>query len=172
MQACHFWIFSSRLVLACLQTGCGKSPQKSLKTACTFISLDLFSVSLGEHPLSLRLLKKVLQENTMPSPRIPAIPDGFNGLIRPGTACLSASSGMFAAIGKVHTGRTPEEYIDALRLERAQQPLLQGDCRRRGAADRHPHALLLQSLLQGEERLFTQIVALPPEWRSEAVAYY
>jgi len=47
MQAGHFWIFSSRLVLACLQTGCGKSTQKSLKTACTFISLDLFSVSLA-----------------------------------------------------------------------------------------------------------------------------
>ena len=63
MQACHFWIFSSRLVLACLQTGCGKSPQKSLKTACTFISLDLFSVSQVGHfwIFSSRLVLACLQ---------------------------------------------------------------------------------------------------------------
>ena len=63
MQACHFWIFSSRLVLACLQTGCGKSPQKSLKAACPFISLDLFSVSLGVAIPAKVILTRVNIEN-------------------------------------------------------------------------------------------------------------
>jgi len=75
MQAGHFWIFLSRLVLACLQTGCEKSPQKSLKTACAFISLDLSSVSLGRQAFEGFI--RETQEGALPLDRPMITPVGL-----------------------------------------------------------------------------------------------